>query len=144
MRPISIKGLIALCLTGTLLTGLTARPLASKPVSRTLQPAIHTSVASLTGLETIENGVIKVGVDSRYGGSITYLSTIGGANMVNNFDLGRQFQISLYGGPGDFSQKGHPFWASLGWNPVQAGDVFGHPAQVLAFELLAGHSYLAM
>lgn len=142
MYPIFIKRLIALGLTGTLLTGLVARPLAPKPVSRTLQPAIQTSIASLTGLETIENGVIKVGVDSRYGGSITYLSTIGGTNMVNNFDLGRQFQISLYGGPGNFSQKGHPFWASLGWNPVQAGDVFGHPAQVLAFEKQSNQLYV--
>ncbi len=114
----------------------------SYPLQAQTTPANPPLKTPLNGLETIENGIIKVGVDSYYGGSISYVSTVGGINMVNNFDLGRQFQISMYGGPSNFSQNGHPYWAGLGWNPVQAGDVSGNSAKVLAFEKQANLLYV--
>ncbi|MBE0655124.1 MAG: hypothetical protein IH594_15080 [Bacteroidales bacterium] len=48
----------------------------------------------------IENEILKLGIDTSMGGAITYLEMKEhGENMVNNFDLGRQVQISFFGGP---------------------------------------------
>ena len=82
----------------------------------------------------LENGTVKVGVDLNRGGAITYLSRDGGANIVNNFDLGRQVQLSFYGGPvpyvvGDKHPSKH--WELLGWNPIQAGDDWKHGSTVV-------------
>jgi hypothetical protein len=85
----------------------------------------------------LENAEIKVGVDLNRGGAIVYLSREGGANLVNNFDRGRQVQLSFYSGPVPFSAAGqHPkkHWEHLGWNPVQAGDDFGNVPEVTAHE----------
>src|SRR5919202_3658258 len=96
---------------------------------------------ALTGLQTIENDVIRVGVDTRYGGALTYLAfkdshngQVRTENMVNNPDLGRQVQIALYGGPLDYSRNGAPAWSGLGWNPIQAGDTYNTPSEVLAIQ----------
>ncbi|MFD2936872.1 hypothetical protein [Spirosoma flavum] len=104
------------------------------------QPRISQAHSSLRqgadGLETIENGQIKVGINTNYGGAITYLAfldshgdSVGTTNMVNNPDLGRQIQIALYSGP--ISYPGYP---GLGWNPIQAGDAYLNPSQVIAVE----------
>ena len=56
--------------------------------------------------------------------------------MVNNFDLGRQLQTSLYSGPVPFTPNGQkpvPTWANLGWNPVQTGDYYNNPARVVSY-----------
>ncbi|WP_019988606.1 hypothetical protein [Rudanella lutea] len=92
---------------------------------------------TLTGLEMLDNGQIKVGVDGRYGGAITYLSTKTGVNMVNNYDLGRQIQVAAYSGPVPFKPAGFEIkdvWSQIGWNPLQAGDYYGNPGRILAFE----------
>ncbi|NEU66561.1 hypothetical protein [Spirosoma agri] len=102
-------------------------------------------VSAFSGLETIQNDQIKVGVDSRYGGAITYLAPVNGTNMVNNFDLGRQIQIGLYSGPNPYSENGKqpdPNWVGLGWDPIQAGDVFGNPSNVLDFRKEANLLYV--
>jgi len=83
----------------------------------------------------LENDKIKVGVDLRMGGSIT--SLVGkpdGRELINNFDHGRQVQMSFYSGPIPFVFNGkqpHPAWKGLGWNPVQSGDWAGNAARVL-------------
>lgn len=82
----------------------------------------------------LDNGQVKVGVDLNLGGAITCLARAGGDNMINNFDHGRQVQLSFYSGPVPFSvgdQKPAPHWEHLGWNPIQAGDDFHHGSQVL-------------
>lgn len=144
MLPIFTKCYRALCLIGVFLSGTDSNLLAASLVLPA--PASGSSImqapTSLTGLETIENGIIKVGVNGRYGGAITYLSTVGGINMVNNYDLGRQFQIALYGGPNDFSKNGFPAWAGLGWNPVQAGDTYGNVSEVVAFDKQTNQLYV--
>lgn len=102
-------------------------------------------ISAFDGLQTIDNGKIKVGVDSRYGGAITYLSTSTGKNMVNNVDLGRQIQIGLYSGPIPYSEGGkdpNPSWVGLGWNPIQAGDVYGNASNVLDFKKEANLLYV--
>ncbi len=86
----------------------------------------------------IENESIKLGVDLNLGGAITWLSTRHHPeNMVNNWDWGRQIQMSFYAGPAKFRVEGKevaPAWADFPWNPVQAGDHFGNASKTIAFE----------
>jgi hypothetical protein len=85
----------------------------------------------------IQNGQLRLGVDLAKGGAITYLSKVGGPNMVNDFDLGRQIQMSYYSGPVPFTPGGKQpqrAWVGLGWNPIQSGDCFGHPAKTIEFK----------
>jgi hypothetical protein len=92
---------------------------------------------SFTGPVYLNNGQVKVGVDYRYGGAITFLSSSTGPNMVNNFDHGRQAQIAPYNGPTPYLPPGIeyvPAWIGLGYNPIQAGDTYGNKSQVVAFE----------
>lgn len=91
--------------------------------------------AHVPKMSYLDNGAVKVGVDLNLGGAITYLSASGkDANVVNNWDWGRQVQMSHYSGPDPFRVAGKEpakAWAGFGWNPVQAGDHFGHPSKVL-------------
>ena len=85
----------------------------------------------------LENEVIKLGVDLERGGAIVYLAEVGGENLVNNFDLGRQVQLSYFSGPVPYGVDGKspaPHWAHIRWNPIQAGDDFGHGSAVLVHE----------
>ena len=93
------------------------------------------------GLRTIKNDKIEVGIDLNYGGALTYLAFLsdrGGLvqtrNMINNPDLGRSAQIALYSGPADYSKNGAEGWRGLGWDPIQAGDIWGNPSKIVAFE----------
>ena len=83
----------------------------------------------------LDNGTIKLGVDLNLGGAITYLAPSGtDDNVVNNWDWGRQIQMSHYAGPAPFRVPGKTpakAWADFPWNPVQAGDHFGHPSKLL-------------
>ena len=55
----------------------------------------------------LQNDRIKLGVDLDLGGAITFLASMkDGSNVINNFDLGRQVQLSFYGGPVPFEAKG--------------------------------------
>jgi len=87
------------------------------------------------GMSYLDNGTIKLGVDLKLGGAITYLSPAKEEkNVVNNFDFGRQIQMSYYAGPvpfivGDKEPTKH--WRHLGWNPIQSGDDFKNPSKVL-------------
>lgn len=86
----------------------------------------------------LENGQIKLGVDLDLGGAITFLASVkDGANVINNFDLGRQVQLSFYSGPVPFEAQGQKpaeHWRHIGWNPIQTGDDFRNRGQVLAHE----------
>ncbi len=86
----------------------------------------------------LENAQIKLGVDLNRGGAITFLAAqADGANAINNFDLGRQVQLSFYAGPVPFEangQKPAKHWLHLGWNPIQSGDDFDNRGQVLQHE----------
>src|SRR6516164_5519165 len=60
-----------------------------------------------TLLLTLDNGTIKVGVDTSFGGAITYLSQSGSTNnLINDYDHGRQVQQSYYSGPANFHPPG--------------------------------------
>ncbi|MBS0207655.1 MAG: hypothetical protein JSS27_01750 [Planctomycetes bacterium] len=84
----------------------------------------------------LDNGNVKIGVDLKLGGAITYFSPAGrDENVVNSYDLGRQIQMSHYSGPVPFTigdKRPKPHWEHIGWNPIQTGDDFGHGSEILA------------
>jgi hypothetical protein len=86
----------------------------------------------------LANDKVKVAIDLSMGGAINYLSEANSnENMVNNTDLGRQLQTSIYAGPYPYSVNGKDpvfQWRNLGWNPVQSGDVFNHSARVVSYQ----------
>jgi hypothetical protein len=104
------------------------------------------SPQALASLVTLDNGTIKVGVDTSYGGAITYLSQSGSMmNLVNDYDHGRQVQQSYYSGPANFHPPGtiqNPNWSPFPWNPVQAGDSYGYQSAVLAYSNSNGVIYV--
>jgi hypothetical protein len=87
----------------------------------------------------LDNGVIRIGVDLALGGAVTFLSSHDqeadySGNLINSADLGRQIQMSHYSGPWPFvigDKKPNPHWAGLGWNPIQTGDCYLNPSEVL-------------
>ncbi|MBL9116187.1 MAG: hypothetical protein JNJ83_14360 [Verrucomicrobiaceae bacterium] len=83
-----------------------------------------------TKMSWLENDKIKLGVDLNRGGAIVYLAPKGGQNVVNNFDLGRQVQLSFFSGPVPFGNPAE-HWNHIGWNPIQAGDDFGNRGETL-------------
>ena len=92
----------------------------------------------------LDNGTVRVGIDLNLGGAITWLSKSGGENMVNNFDLGRQIQMSHYSGPVPFNvgdKKPSKHWEHLGWNPIQAGDDFGNGSRTIEHTNKDGRLY---
>ena len=86
----------------------------------------------------LANDKVKMAIDLNAGGAITYLSEAGSdVNMVNNNDLGRQIQTSMYAGPYPYSVHGKDpvyQWRNLGWNPVQTGDYYNNPSQIVSYQ----------
>ena len=94
----------------------------------------------------LTNDKVKLGIDLNMGGAINYLSEAeSSVNMVNNVDLGRQIQTSIYNGPYPYSINGkNPVdkWSSLGWNPVQTGDYYNHPARIISYQQTQNQLYV--
>jgi hypothetical protein len=94
----------------------------------------------------LANDKVRVGIDLNMGGAINYLAEAGtSVNMINNNDLGRQLQTSLYAGPYPYSVNGkNPVeqWKYLGWNPVQTGDYYNNPAQVVSYQQTDNQLYV--
>ncbi len=93
----------------------------------------------------IENRKIRLGIDLRMGGAIVYLAEMGGQNIVNNHDYGRQIQSGLYGGPIPYSVNGknpQTVLRTLGWNPVQAGDSYNNTSPVIDYRQDSTHLYV--
>ncbi|MGB0372892.1 MAG: hypothetical protein ACPGN3_16290 [Opitutales bacterium] len=86
-------------------------------------------------LEFIDNGTLKLGVSKDLGGAITYLSVSGSdENIINNYDWGRQIQMSFFSDPAPYTENGKEpkdHWKHIGWNPIQAGDDFGNGSEIV-------------
>ncbi len=105
--------------------------------SRLLAFCLFATCVQAERMSWLENDRIKLGVDLDLGGAITFLAAKDGANVINNFDLGRQVQLSFFSGPVPFEAKGQKpaeHWRHIGWNPIQTGDDFKNTSQVLAHE----------
>ena len=90
-------------------------------------------------IQYLDNGSIRLGVDTSKGGGIVLLQPSGplgsGSNVVNSFDLGRLVQQSYYSGPASFVPAGttqHPSWSPWPWNPVQGGDAYGNRSTLIS------------
>ena len=86
----------------------------------------------------LENEELKVGLLRSHGAAIGFLSgREDQRNLLNHYDHGRLIQQSYYGDE-DASK-----WADKPWryNPVQAGDYQGHPAEVLEFRSTSKTAY---
>ena len=85
----------------------------------------------------IDNGTIRLGVSPDLGGAITYIAkSQGGENIINNWDWGRQIQMSFFAGPVPYTERGQKpkkHWEHIGWNPIQAGDDHGNGSKVIEF-----------
>ena len=93
----------------------------------------------------VTSRLVRVGVDLRLGGAVTYVSKPGGPNLINSFDLGRQIQQSYYSGPGNYQKEGKqksPNWSSFPWNPIQTGDAYANGSKVLAHHVRDGELYI--
>jgi hypothetical protein len=108
-----------------------------------MAPAISNSTSAT--ILTLDNGTIRVGVDTEYGGAITWLSASGSqTNLVNDYDHGRQVQQSYYSGPDVYDPPGSIHYPDVGpwpWNPVQAGDAHSIASAVLMYRNLLGTIY---
>ncbi len=92
------------------------------------------SAAAEPRMSFLVNDKVKVGVDLNLGGAITWVSGKDGVNRVNNFDYGRQIQLSYFSGPVPFEADGKKpaeHWKHIGWNPIQAGDDFHHGSRTI-------------
>ena len=100
--------------------------------------AVCAQGAAPGGMALLDNGVLRVGLSRAHGAAIAYLSRAGeDDNLINVRDLGRYVQQSYYSGPKPFLPGGaklHEGWPGWGWNPIQAGDVFGNRPQLLSLE----------
>ncbi|HEV7132857.1 MAG TPA: hypothetical protein VGN27_03880 [Gaiellaceae bacterium] len=82
-------------------------------------------------MSSLDNGIVRVGIDLARGATITELAASGGgANVINTHDLGRMVQQSYYAGPDNYGDPAPP-WTNFPWNPVGAGDRYGNTATVL-------------
>ena len=84
----------------------------------------------------IENEYLRLGANLSLGGALTHLSEKGKENLINNYDWGRQVQMSFYSGPVPHLPEGienHPGWDYIGWNPIQSGDCFRNRSDILDY-----------
>ena len=138
----TLRGLLSIAIVGAATTGFMVAGASVRGAGG--------DEAAPRGVQMLDNGVIRLGIDRDRGGAITHLAPSGTgaeANLVNIFDRGRQVQMSFYSGPvpyvvGDKRPAKH--WEHLGWNPIQAGDDFGHGGRIVEFRVNAmqGEAYV--
>ncbi len=119
----TVASLLAICIVG----GAFALLLSSRSVLECVKNPSNVLAAAPEKTRTyregsrlyLDNGTVKVGLESRWGGAIVEV-VWHGMNFVNDFDAGREIQVAVYDGdpyPPCGDCKG-----AEGWNPVQGGD----------------------
>lgn len=92
----------------------------------------------LSEMKYIDNGIVKLGVNLGLGGAITYIAdSQTEKNIVNNYDWGRQVQMSFFGYPVPYTEddkEPEAHWEHIGWNPIQAGDDYDNGSEVVEFQ----------
>lgn len=88
-------------------------------------------VQAETGWLFLDNGKVRIGVDTNAGAAIGFFAeSKNGRNLLNHYDKGRFLQQSWYGRR-DGSLWNKKPWV---WNPVQGGSWRGAPAALLSVE----------
>jgi hypothetical protein len=101
---------------------------------------LSSNSAGAEDLLTVDNGVVRVGIDRSKGAAITWLSwKTYPKNMVNSADPGRLIQQSYYAGQSlDRTADGQSeAWSPWTWNPIQGGGVSSW-ARVREFKRIEG------
>lgn len=95
---------------------------------------IESIAIQIKSMSYLDNGKVRIGMDLKKGGAVTYLSSSDHPdNIINSADLGRQIQMSHYSFPVPFTPNGKQpsqNWTAIGWNPIQTGDHFKNPSVV--------------
>ncbi len=100
--------------------------------------AAHFGRPNVDSFTFLDNGVIRLGIDTSRGGTLGWLgpSSNTSLSLLNIHDFGRVVQGSFYSGPmpynpgGKCSEPGG--WGQpWPWNPIGAGDVYSHAAPIL-------------
>jgi hypothetical protein len=121
---VRLAGGVRLCVALLTVLVLCAAPLSAQAEQATVAP--YTS--------SLDNGIVKVGIDADIGGAISYLSPSGSStNLINTHDRGREVQQSYYAGLDldRLAEGQHPSWSPFAWNPIGAGDAYGNKATVI-------------
>lgn len=106
---------------------------------------LHSVTASRVDVDTftfLDNGIVRVGLDTSKGASIGWFGASGGSsdNLINIHDHGREAQGSFYSGPANYNVNGScdaPGYNPFPWNPIGAGDFYGHATQIVNVTLLS-------
>lgn len=86
----------------------------------------------------LDNGVVRLGIDTTRGGSVGWFGPSGGENFINIHDFGREVQVSYYAGPTPYNPPGCDLppppspYSAFPYNPIGAGDVNGFAARILS------------
>jgi hypothetical protein len=107
------------------------------PITLTTTAAIQTSQSNgVMYLQSYANGhTARIGLNTAWGGAIVEVS-LDGTNFVNAHDTGREVQPALYDGAATYTNFNcSPCSGTWGWDPVLAGDKYGHGSPVLSSQL---------
>ncbi len=109
------------------------------PITPGAWPAYNSDVLSgqpIGDVARLESSYLIVEARKRYGGAIQIIDKTTAKKLVNWTDWGRQDELSLYGGPANFSND---VGSAIGWNPLTAGDYGQNGAPVVAWGFVTGN-----
>ena len=129
---------IALCLANE-------DPLAPLLSSKLRSPRLPTR-ASVDSFVFLDNGIVRIGIDTSRGGSVGWFGPSGGDNFINIHDFGRETQVSYYTGPQPYNPPGCNLppppspYSAFPYNPIGAGDLYGNAARILSIQTNAANT----
>ena len=109
------------------------------PITPNTWPTYNSDVLSgqpVGDVVRLESSDLIVEVRKRYGGAIQIIDKATGKKLVNWTDWGRQNELSLYGGPANFSND---VGSKIGWNPLTVGDIGQNGAPVVGWGFVTGN-----